>query len=80
MIKYRSNECADSLLLYWKDTIIPWQIVEPLTKLAIAEQWAPVGKLSFYNDELGHMSIIDSPHHLAKVYRMALEEQVLDAE
>lgn len=52
-------------------------IVEPLTKLAIAEQWAPPGKLSFYNNELGHMSLLDSPSLLAKVYRQALEEQVL---
>ncbi|KAL7538901.1 hypothetical protein ACHAXR_010904 [Thalassiosira sp. AJA248-18] len=59
------------------DTIVPWQIVEPLTKLAIAEQWAPDGKLSFYNDELGHMSLIDHPYLLAKVYRRAYDEQDL---
>ena len=63
-----------------KDTIVPWQIVEPLTKLAIAEQWAPPGTLSFYDDGLGHMAPIDSPALLADVYRKALEEQVLESD
>mmetsp|Transcript_8967 Transcript_8967/g.15584 ORF Transcript_8967/g.15584 Transcript_8967/m.15584 type:complete len:405 (+) Transcript_8967:45-1259(+) len=60
-----------------QDFIAPWQIVEPLIKLAIAEQWAPPGKLSFYDDGLSHMGIIDSPNALARVYRQALVEQVL---
>ena len=52
--------------------------VQPLTRLAIAEQWAPTGKLSFYNDHEGHMSLIDSPYVLAKAYRKAaVEERVL---
>ena len=55
-----------------------WNIVESLTKLAISEQWASPGKLSLYNDDLGHMSLIDSPKQLAKFYRLA-QEQVLAA-
>lgn len=58
------------------DWIVPWQIVEPVTKLAIAEQWAQ-GMLSLYDDGLSHMGIIDSPNVLAEVYRRALEEQGL---
>ncbi|KAL7528752.1 hypothetical protein ACHAXR_002610 [Thalassiosira sp. AJA248-18] len=60
-----------------KDTVSPWKIVEPLTKLAIAEQWAPPGTLSLYDDGLGHMGPVDSPYVFEKVYRQALEEQVL---
>eukprot|EP00986_Skeletonema_menzelii_P007121 scaffold2761_cov137-Skeletonema_menzelii.AAC.2 len=60
-----------------EDFIVPWQIVEPVTKLAIIEQWAPLGMLSLYDDASGHTSLIDKPRALASVYRRALEEQIL---
>ncbi|KAL7493410.1 hypothetical protein ACHAWT_002438 [Skeletonema menzelii] len=62
-----------------EDFIVPWQIVEPVTKLAIIEQWAPLGMLSLYDDASGHTSLIDKPRALASVYRRALEEQILSA-
>jgi len=60
-----------------EDFIVPWLIVEPVTRLAIIEQWAPLGKLSLYDDGAGHTSLIDKPRVFAKVYRRALEEQIL---
>jgi pimeloyl-ACP methyl ester carboxylesterase len=60
-----------------EDFIVPWEIVEPVTRLAIIEQWAPQGMLSLYDDGAGHLSAIDKPRVLAKVYRRALEEQIL---
>jgi len=60
-----------------EDFIVPWEIVEPVTRLAIIEQWAPQGMLSLYDDGAGHTSLIDKPRVLAKVYRRALEEQIL---
>jgi len=60
-----------------EDFISPWLIVEPVTRLAIIEQWAPLGKLSLYDDGAGHTSLIDKPRVFAKVYRRALEEQIL---
>jgi len=60
-----------------EDFIVPWKIVESMTNLAIIEQWAPKGLLSLYDDGTGHMSLIDKPRVLARVYRRALEEQVL---
>ena len=60
-----------------EDFIVPWQIVEPVTRLAIIEQWAPPGILSLYDAVTGHTSLIDEPHLLARTYRRALEEQIL---
>lgn len=36
--------------------VAPWRIIEPLTNLAMVEQWVLPVKLSFYDDELGHIS------------------------
>ena len=63
-----------------EDFIVPWEIVEPVTRLAIIEQWAPPGMLSLYDDASGHTSLIDKPRALASVYRRALEEQILSEE
>ncbi|KAL7447484.1 hypothetical protein ACHAXM_011396 [Skeletonema potamos] len=60
-----------------EDFIVPWEIVDPVTRLAIIEQWAPSGMLSLYDNGSGHTSLIDNPRVLAKVYRRALEEQIL---
>mmetsp|Transcript_11312 Transcript_11312/g.17274 ORF Transcript_11312/g.17274 Transcript_11312/m.17274 type:complete len:422 (+) Transcript_11312:582-1847(+) len=60
-----------------EDFIAPWKIVEPVTRLAIIEQWAPPGMLSLYDDAAGHLALIDEPRRLARVYRRALEEQIL---
>lgn len=60
-----------------KDFIVPWQIVDPVTRLAIIEQWAPPGMLSLYDAGTGHTSLIDEPRLLAGTYRRALEEQIL---
>lgn len=59
------------------DTVVPGELVESVTKLAIADQWAPTGMLSFYDDGEGHMVLIDYPHVFGEIYRKALEEQVL---
>jgi pimeloyl-ACP methyl ester carboxylesterase len=42
------------------DTVVPGQIVESVTKLAIADQWAPADTLSFYDDGEGHMFLLSS--------------------
>ena len=60
-----------------KDVSCHGEQVEYLTKLAIIEQWAPAGMLSFYDSEVGHMLIMDTPTAWAKVYRKAFEEQLL---
>lgn len=60
-----------------EDFIVPWQIVDPVTRLAIIEQWAPPGMLSLYDAGTGHTSLIDEPLLLARAYRRALEEQIL---
>jgi pimeloyl-ACP methyl ester carboxylesterase len=60
------------------DTVVPGQIVEHLTKLAIVDQWAPANMLSFYDDGEGHMLLFDNPHVFGEIYRKALEEQILE--
>lgn len=45
--------------------------------LAITDKWAPQGMLSYYDDNLGHMAIVDEPAAFAKIYRKAFEEQVV---
>jgi pimeloyl-ACP methyl ester carboxylesterase len=60
-----------------KDFVNPAQLVESVTKLAIADQWAPPGMLSFHDDEEGHLVLVDKPNAFADVYRKAFEEQVL---
>ncbi|KAL3791208.1 hypothetical protein ACHAWO_013639 [Cyclotella atomus] len=59
------------------DTVIPGQIVESVTKLAIADQWAPADMLNFYDDGEGHMVLVDKPYVFGEIYRMALEEKIL---
>mmetsp|Transcript_16856 Transcript_16856/g.35146 ORF Transcript_16856/g.35146 Transcript_16856/m.35146 type:complete len:105 (-) Transcript_16856:42-356(-) len=60
-----------------KDYLIPVKVVESITTLAIADGWAPPGMLSFYDDNEGQTVMIDNPTSFARVYRKALEEQVL---
>jgi pimeloyl-ACP methyl ester carboxylesterase len=60
-----------------QDDLVPHEVMEHVTKLAIADQWAPPGKLSFYDDGGSHMIVIDNPRAFASTYRRALEEQVL---
>ncbi|KAL7469021.1 hypothetical protein ACHAXS_009279 [Conticribra weissflogii] len=60
-----------------KDYLIHAKVVESITTLAIADGWAPPGMLSFYDDDEGHTVMIDNPTSFARVYRKALEEQVL---
>ena len=62
------------------DRAVPSKQVEFVTKLAIAERWAPPGTLSFYDDGEGHLMPFDNPKALGSIYRKAFEEQVLQAE
>ena len=49
-----------------------------VTKLAIADDWASPDMLSYYDDGERHLVIVDKPTALAKTYRQAFEEQVLN--
>lgn len=60
-----------------RDKTVPGEAVEYVTKLAIADEWAPPGKLSYYDDGGSHMIVLENPRAFASVYRKALEEQVL---
>ena len=59
------------------DVAVPAEQVELVTKLAIAEKWAPPGMLLFYDDGGGSMLLFDHPTVFASIYRKAFEEQVL---
>ena len=59
------------------DTVVPGEQVELVTKLAIAEKWAPSGKLSFYDSGQGHMHILDNPVEFAEMYWIVFEEQLV---
>ena len=59
------------------DSAVPAAHVEHVTKLAIAEAWAPSGMLSYYDTGEGHMLFWDNPTSFASVYRKAFDEQVL---
>ena len=63
-----------------KDTLVAADQVELLTKLAIAEHWAPPGMISFLDDGEGHMLFFDNPAVLASIYRGAFEEFALHSE
>lgn len=63
-----------------QDVMVDAEQVELVTKLAIKENWAPPGKLSFYDDVEGHLPFFDNPTVIASAYRHAFEEQVLAAE
>lgn len=60
------------------DTTVPGDSMEHVTKLAIADQWAPPDKLFYYDDGGDHMILMNDPRKFASVYRKALEEQVLN--
>mmetsp|Transcript_15599 Transcript_15599/g.32816 ORF Transcript_15599/g.32816 Transcript_15599/m.32816 type:complete len:740 (+) Transcript_15599:68-2287(+) len=59
------------------DIAVPADQVEHITKLAISDNWAPQGIISYYNDHEGHLVFVDNPVAFAKIYRTAFEEQVL---
>ncbi|KAL7464710.1 hypothetical protein ACHAXS_005053 [Conticribra weissflogii] len=63
-----------------EDMVVSPMQVESVTKLAISEQWAPSGLVSYYDDGEGHMVIIDKPTAFVDVYRKAFDEQVLHEE
>ena len=54
-----------------------WPQMTHAVNLAITDNWAPQGMLSYYDDNLGHMAMVDEPAALAKVYRKAFQEQVV---
>ena len=60
-----------------QDTVVPAALMESVTKLAIADLWASSGMLSFYDDNEGHMVLVDNPQIFGEIYCKALEEQVL---
>ena len=59
-----------------KDFGVDAEQVKFLTKLAINENWAPPGLLSYYDDGEGHFPFYDNPSTLGTIYRQAFEEQV----
>ena len=60
------------------DYFVSVKQVRAITKLTIAEQWAPKGLLSYYEiPSCGHMFMYDNPTAFQTVYLRALEEQVI---